>query len=133
MTVSSYRYWRIVAALGTAGLLGGCREKLVGVQPAPAALHVRVRGSDVPFAVNIGDTLPLEALPVAADSAVVASAVAASWASSDTLKLTIDTEGVLRTRCVGVVTVTAVAVVAGRRITGRRPVTIGSFGAACAR
>jgi hypothetical protein len=50
--------------LTAASLLGSCSDQLVAVSPTPAALHLRPIASDAPFAINVGETLPLEALLV---------------------------------------------------------------------
>ena len=113
-------------------MLFGCRS-ITDVSPV-VALDLRPRESDAVSGIyiNIGDDLPLEALPVRADSTRIATGIAAAWSSTDTTKATVSAQGLLHTRCVGSVIIRASATVAGRLVTGQLPVAIGSFGPACA-
>lgn len=96
------------------------------------ALHLRPLGYEGGFAVNIGETLALEAIPVAADSTFIGTAITAHWSSADTAKAVITDQGILHTRCVGTVRIDATGVIHGQSITGHLPVAIGTVGAACA-
>ena len=113
-------------------MLVGCRST-TDVSPV-VALLVRPRGSNEVSGINIhiGEDLPLEALPVRADSTRIDTAIAAAWNSTDTTKAVVSAEGVLHTRCVGTTTIRASASVAGRLVTGQVRVSIGSFGQTCA-
>ena len=110
-------------------LTGGCGESVTG--PQIVALHLRARGTDVPFVVGVGGNVTLEALPVAADSSRVGDAVAANWSSSDTTRATIQSDGSFHARCVGQVSVTATSRVAGRLVSGRLFVSMPTTGPQC--
>ncbi len=103
-------------------------------QPQPVALHLEAPGFGVPgtfLEVNIGTTMNLQALPIAADSTLVGAPALATWQSDDTNVATVTNKGAFRSNCVGVATITAMATVGGRTISGSIPIGVGSTGGKC--
>ena len=129
--------WRVLRALGVLIFVGlvACGDSESGPHAQPVALHIEAPGFGLPgmfVEVNVGTTMNLEAIPIAPDSTLLEPAVTATWQSSDTNVATISNKDVFRAHCIGVSTVTAVAVVGGRTLSGSMPVGVGTTGANCA-
>jgi len=125
---------RTLGALIAGGLVA-CADTRDAPQAPPVALHIQAPGFGVSgtfLEVNVGTTLNLEALPIAADSTLLGSAVTAAWQSSDTTVATITNKGVFESKCVGAVTVTAVADIGGHTVSGSIPVGVGTTAGKCA-
>ncbi len=118
--------------VGVVAVLFACGDNVSGPTTEAVALHLRPIAADGPFAINLGTSLALEALPIAADSTVVAGPIAATWRSSDTTVVGITAQGVLQSHCAGSTTVVATAPLAGRSLSGTLPIIVASTGTACA-
>jgi hypothetical protein len=118
--------------VGTVAFLFACGDSVSPASPPAVALHVRPVSTDGGFVMNIGDSLPLEALPAASDSTVVGGPVTASWFSSDTTIVSVSNQGVVQSHCAGSASVVATATVGGHSLSGTLSILVASTGPRCA-
>jgi hypothetical protein len=125
------RFLMVATLAGGIGCTGKASEPVADPLAHATALYVRPVGFDGPFAMEIGDALPFEAIPIDETGARIGTAVTALWHSSDTTIASVTSDGVVHSLCMGTTTVTATKNLADKQVIGTRSVTVATTGPRC--